>query len=143
MSDVKDNEVAGTEKAPGRFGRLYQGMTTIDFVGRKKIWFIASLVVILVGLGSLSVRGFNLGIDFKGGSSWEVLAPHSSISSMTTAVTKAGLSNPTVEKLGSQTYQVTADLNNDSTTVQTQITNAVIAATPASLAIAAITALVI
>ncbi len=128
MSDVKDNEVAGTERAPGRFGRLYQGMTTIDFVGRKKIWFIASLVVILVGLGSLSVRGFNLGIDFKGGSSWEVLAPHSSISSMTTAVTKAGLSNPTVEKLGSETYQVTADLNNDSTAVQTQITNAVIAA---------------
>ncbi len=128
MSDVKDSDVAGTEKAPGRFGRLYQGMTTIDFVGRKRIWFIASLVVILVGLGSLSVRGFNLGIDFKGGSSWEVLAPHSSISSMTTAVTKAGLSNPTVEKLGSQTYQVTADLNNDSTTVQTQITNAVIAA---------------
>ncbi len=125
MSDVKLNDAPGTLATPGRFGRLYQGLTTIDFVGRKRIWFIASLVVILVGLGSLSVRGFNLGIDFKGGSSWEVLAPHSSVSSMTAAVTKAGLSNPTVEKLGSQTYQVTADLNNDSTAVQAQITGAV------------------
>ncbi len=127
MSDVTTNETNSTA-TPGRFGRLYQGLTTIDFVGRKKIWFIASLVVILGGLGSLSVRGFNLGIDFKGGSSWEVLAPHSSIASMTSAVTKAGLANPTVEKLGSETYQVTADLNNDSSVVQSQITNAVVAA---------------
>ena len=113
---------------PGRFARLYQGLTTIDFVGRKKIWFTASIVVIVIGLGSLGVRGFNLGIDFKGGSSWEVLAPHSSISAMTSAVTKAGLSNPTVQKLGSQTYQVTADLNGDSTATQNNITNAVVTA---------------
>ena len=128
MSDVNVVSSDPSGKTPGRFARLYQGLTTIDFVGRKKIWFIASLVVILVGLGSLSVRGFNLGIDFKGGSSWEVLAPHSSISSMTTAVTNAGLSNPTVEKLGSQTYQVTANINGDSTKVQGQITTAVTAA---------------
>jgi preprotein translocase subunit SecF len=128
MSDVTVAETPQGAKTPGRFGRLYQGLTTIDFVGRKKLWFTASLAVIVLGLGSLGIRGFNLGIDFKGGSSWEVLAPHSSISAMTTAVTNAGLSNPTVQKLGSQTYQVTADLNNDSTDAQTHITNAVVAA---------------
>ena len=62
--------------------------------------------------GSLGIRGFNLGIDFKGGSSWEVLAPHATIAAMTSAVEKAGLRDPGVEKLGSQTYQVTADINN-------------------------------
>ena len=113
-------------RTPGRFGRLYQGLTTIDFVGRKKIWFTASLVVIVIGLGSLGVRGFNLGIDFKGGSSWEVLAPHSSISAMTNVVTGAGLNNPTVTKLGSETYQVTADLNGDSSSTQSTITTAVV-----------------
>ena len=113
-------------RSPGRFGRLYQGLTTIDFVGRKKIWFTASLVVIVIGLGSLGVRGFNLGIDFKGGSSWEVLAPHSSISAMTNVVTGAGLNNPTVTKLGSETYQVTADLNGDSSSTQSTITTAVV-----------------
>jgi preprotein translocase subunit SecF len=116
----------GGERRPGRFGRLYQGLTTVDFVGRRRIWFTASLVVIVIGLSSLGVRGFNLGIDFKGGSSWEVLASHSSISAMTSAVERAGLSNPTVQKLGSQTYQVTADLNNDSTAVQQSITTAVV-----------------
>ena len=117
-----------TAKTPGRFGRLYQGLTTIDFVGRKKIWFTVSIVIIVLGLGSLSIRGFNLGIDFKGGSSWEVLAPDTTISAMTHAVEQAGLSSPTVEKLGAKTYQVTADLNSLSQSRQLSVTNAVVAA---------------
>jgi preprotein translocase subunit SecF len=63
----------------GPVGRLYHGLTTVDFVGRRKIWFSVSLVIIVLGLGSLGIRGFNLGIDFKGGSSWEVLAPHTTV----------------------------------------------------------------
>jgi preprotein translocase subunit SecF len=103
----------------GPFGRLYHGLTTVDFVGRRKIWFAISAVIIVIGLGSLAIRGFNLGIDFKGGSSWEVLAPNTSIANMTHAVQSAGLNNPSVAKLGSDTYQVTANLNSLS---QTQLT---------------------
>src|ERR1039458_7458921 len=95
MSDDVTTEV----KTPGPLGRIYQGRTSIDFVGRKRTWFTISMVIIVLGLASLGIRGFNLGIDFKGGSSWEVLAPHSSITAMTTAVKSAGLSNPTVVKL--------------------------------------------
>src|ERR1700674_3730012 len=113
------------EKMPGRLGRIYQGRTTIDFVGRKRTWFTISMVIIVLGMGSLGIRGCNLGIDFKGGSSWEVLAPHSSITAMTTAVENAGLRDPTVEKLGSQTYQVTADINNLNATAQNNLTNKV------------------
>lgn len=113
-------------KTPGRFSRLYQGLTTIDFVGRRKTWFTISIVIIVIGLGSLAIRGFNLGIDFKGGSSWEVLAPHSSIRAVTNAVEKAGLVQPTVEKLGSATYQVTNDLNAFSAARQLTVTNNVV-----------------
>lgn len=111
---------------PGRFGRLYRGLTTVDFVGRRKVWFSISIAIILIGLGSLSIRGFNLGIDFKGGSSWEVLAPNTSISAVTSSVEKAGLSHPIVEKLGKDTYQVTADLNAFSSTKQLTVTNDVV-----------------
>ena len=114
-----------TEKTPGRLGRIYQGRTTVDFVGRKRTWFTISIVIIVLGLASLGIRGFNLGIDFKGGSSWEVRTPHSSIAAMTTAVTKAGLSIPTVEKLGSETYQVTADVKSLSPLAQVALTNKV------------------
>lgn len=113
-------------KVPGHFGRLYQGLTTIDFVGRKKTWFTISVIIIVIGLGSLAIRGFNLGIDFKGGSSWEVLAPHTSVQAMTTAVSNAGLSNPIVQKLGSETYQVSANLNALSTDQLKHVTDAVV-----------------
>ena len=39
----------------------------IDFMGRRRLWFAISGVVILISLVSLGVRGLNLGIDFKGG----------------------------------------------------------------------------
>jgi SecD/SecF fusion protein len=40
----------------------------IDFVGRRKAWFALSVIVIAIGIGSVAVKGLNLGIDFKGGS---------------------------------------------------------------------------
>ena len=118
MSDVT--------KTPGRFGRVYRWLTTVDFVGRRKLWFTISIAIILVGIGSLSIRGFNLGIDFKGGSSWEVLAPNTSIGAVTHSVEKAGLSKPIVEKLGKDTYEVTADLNALSADKQLSVTNDVV-----------------
>jgi SecD/SecF fusion protein len=39
----------------------------IDFIGRRRLWFAFSCVVIAISIGALAVRGLNLGIDFKGG----------------------------------------------------------------------------
>jgi SecD/SecF fusion protein len=39
----------------------------IDFMGKRKLWFAISGVVIVLGVLALGVRGLNLGIDFKGG----------------------------------------------------------------------------
>jgi SecD/SecF fusion protein len=40
----------------------------VDFIGRTRLWFAVSGVVVAVGIGSLALQGLNLGIDFKGGS---------------------------------------------------------------------------
>ncbi len=124
MSDT-DTFAPAVEHHYGPIGRLYHGLTTVDFVGRRKVWFSISMTIIVLGIASLGFRGFNFGIDFKGGSSWEVLAPHTSVATMTREVTAAGLPDPTVEKLGSETYQVTADINALSPTAQVQLTNKV------------------
>jgi preprotein translocase subunit SecD len=39
----------------------------IDVIGRRRLWFILSLVAIGVSVVALIVQGLNLGIDFKGG----------------------------------------------------------------------------
>jgi preprotein translocase subunit SecF len=44
----------------------------IDLVGKRHIWYLISAIAILPGLLSLIINGLNLGIDFTGGTSWEL-----------------------------------------------------------------------
>ncbi|HEX2158613.1 MAG TPA: protein translocase subunit SecF, partial [Actinomycetes bacterium] len=61
--------------------RMYHGETSFDFVGRRRLWFTVSALLVLVSLVSLVVPGLNFGIDFKGGAVFRVQP--------TTAVTEA------------------------------------------------------
>jgi SecD/SecF fusion protein len=49
----------------------FKGLS-IDFVGKRKLYYIISGVVILAGIISFFTKGFNLGVDFKGGRSYVV-----------------------------------------------------------------------
>ncbi|CAN5276308.1 protein translocase subunit SecF [soil metagenome] len=51
----------------GALGRIYRGETNIDFLGRRKLWFMLSGLVVLLSLGLLVTRGLNYGIEFVGG----------------------------------------------------------------------------
>ncbi len=82
-----------------RLGRLYHGETHINFVGRKKLWFAVSGLVILVGLGGLATRGLNLGIDFQGGSSW-VVPTDVSVGEARQALASVGLPDVEIQTLG-------------------------------------------
>ena len=96
------------------FVRLYRGETSFDFVGRRRTWYLISGAVIVLGLISMGTRGFNFGIDFKGGQSWEVAAPTLSSSTVQSAMQSAGVSDPIIEFLGTggnRKVQVEADLN--------------------------------
>jgi SecD/SecF fusion protein len=43
-----------------------------DFVGKRKMFYAISIIVIAAGIGSWAFRGFNLGVDFIGGTSYKV-----------------------------------------------------------------------
>ena len=79
--------------------RLYQGETAFDFVGRSRRWFTGSGVVILIGLIALAVTGLKFGIDFKGGTSWEVPANGVSVTAARDAVGAQGIKDATVQTL--------------------------------------------
>ncbi len=46
---------------------LIKSTTNIDFMAHRKIAVVISLLVIVIGIGSLVTRGLNFGLDFTGG----------------------------------------------------------------------------
>ena len=50
-----------------RLLKIVPANTSIDFVGKRKIAFGLSIILILVSVGTFLVQGLNLGIDFRGG----------------------------------------------------------------------------
>lgn len=81
---------------------IFHEQTNYDFVGPKKKWFIFSGVLILIGLAALGIRGLNLGIEFKGGTAWEVEVhdKRPTADGARSAVEAAGLIDPSIQLLG-------------------------------------------
>ncbi|HEV2760722.1 MAG TPA: protein translocase subunit SecF [Acidimicrobiales bacterium] len=102
--------------------KLYHGETTIDFVGRRNIWFVVSSVFVLAGLISLLTQGLNYGIDFKGGTSWEVPASGVSVEEAREAVRPLGLGDATIQTVGGDRIRVAS--GNQSPEQQAQISQA-------------------
>ncbi|GAA1911721.1 protein translocase subunit SecF [Nocardioides marmoribigeumensis] len=56
-----------------RFGHdLYDGTISIDFVGRKLLWYSISAVIVLVSVAGLLLPKLNMGIEFEGGVEYRV-----------------------------------------------------------------------
>jgi len=128
---IDDDTVSSTDtggKRPNAFVRLYRGETSFDFVGRRRTWYLISGIIIVLGVVSMGVRGFNFGIDFKGGQSWEVPASTLSAATVQKAMQSAGVSDPIVQFLGTgsnRKVQVEADLNRLSPNQKTNTEQAV------------------
>ncbi|HEX2192106.1 MAG TPA: hypothetical protein VHH09_02855, partial [Acidimicrobiales bacterium] len=88
--------------------RLYHGETAFDFVGRKAWWFALSALVIGAGILSLLTQGLNYGIDFKGGTAWEVEAPGVSVAEARDALRPLGLGDAKIQIAGGDTLRVQA-----------------------------------
>lgn len=74
-----------------QFGnRLYTGESSINFIGRRNLWYIVSAVAILLAVGATVLRGgFSFGIEFRGGSEFQVSNPASVDTSIATKTVNA------------------------------------------------------
>jgi preprotein translocase subunit SecF len=80
-------------------GRLYRGEVSIDFVGRKKLWYIISGCILVISIAALLFRGLNYSVDFKGGSTFEFAANGTNTTQVANVVANAGVPNAQVQAL--------------------------------------------
>jgi len=81
--------------------RLYRGELSYDFIGRRKVWYVVSGILMLLSVVSIGVRGLHPSIDFKGGVVFQFPKTGHSISDARAAVTAAGVTPEVVTITGS------------------------------------------
>lgn len=97
-----------------QFGnRLYTGETSINFIGRRWLWYATSLIAIIVAVGITTLRGgFTFGIEFRGGSEFQVSNPTSTSTSIATDTVHESISDDAATKVtvvGGSTVRVQTD----------------------------------
>jgi preprotein translocase subunit SecF len=88
---------------------LYSGSRSIDFVGRRKVWFgVAGIMVILAILIPVARGGFNIGIEFVGGSEFLVSGGASKSTSLAVDAVNSVVADkfPVVTTIGADTVRV-------------------------------------
>ncbi len=90
---------------------LYRGDHHFDFPAMWRKALTVSLALVVLSLGALVVRGLNLGIEFEGGTSWEVQAPGASVADAREALSGTGAETGKIQTVGSDSIRVRADID--------------------------------
>ncbi len=86
--------------------RLASYDNDIDFPRIWRIGFAITAVLLVLSVGALVGRKLNLGIDFEGGTSWEVVAPDASVSDARSALGATGEAGAKIQIVGADTVRV-------------------------------------
>ncbi len=103
---------------------LYRGQKSFNIVGKRKVWYTISAVLLIVSFAILGVRGLNLSIEFKGGA--EFIAPASNpttetVTAARNAVNSAGTTAASVTIVGGDKIRVqTPNLSTEESVVVSQ-----------------------
>jgi preprotein translocase subunit SecF len=78
-------------------GRLYRGEVSVDFVGRRKMFYAISGLILVIAIAAVLIRGLDYSVDFKGGSVFTFSAQGVSTTRVESVVTGIdSAANPTV-----------------------------------------------
>jgi preprotein translocase subunit SecF len=82
--------------------RLFK-KTNIDFLGKRKWWYIFSGTMMLIGIFAVFIKGLDFGIDFRGGTEIVISFQQKvEISEVRIALTKIGLGNSEIKSYGGE-----------------------------------------
>jgi preprotein translocase SecF subunit len=94
-------------KRPGGLGglghRLYNGEAGLDVVGRSRLIYRITAVLMLLCFAAMFFRGFNFGIDFAGGNSLRLPGDETVLAEVRAAAEEAGAQVATAQVVGGDT----------------------------------------
>jgi len=80
------------EPEPGAIAREPRPPRSLDIIGARNWFFLASLIIIIPGIISMATQGFLLGIDFQGGTEFRLkFSQNPGIGAVQAAVTAQGV----------------------------------------------------
>ena len=83
-------------------GRLYRGEVSVDFVGRRRLWYAISGLILVISIVAVLVRGLSFSVDFKGGAVFTFPSSSTSVSQVQSAVESGGVSGAIVQQVHGQ-----------------------------------------
>ncbi|HOP49113.1 MAG TPA: protein translocase subunit SecF [Ignavibacteriales bacterium] len=92
--------------------RIFHNLN-VDFMSRRKMFYILSSVIIVLGFISMAIRGMHFGIDFKGG--LEVVLNFEkpvSLNEMRAKANQIGIGNPEIKTFGTNGILIRTDVQN-------------------------------
>lgn len=79
----------------------------MDFIGKRKIWYALSLLIIIPGIISLFLQGLNLGVDFAGGNALQIkFAQEVKIEDLRAQLNTMEMSNSKIQTMDGGSYQI-------------------------------------
>ncbi len=82
--------------------RLFK-KTNIDFLGKRKMWYVISSIMVVLGMFSVFIKGISYGIDFRGGTELVLTFQQSiDVGDIRAALTKVGLGNSEIKYYGTE-----------------------------------------
>ncbi len=82
--------------------QIFKQETRIDFLGRRRIAFVVSAILLVISLTALGLRGLNYGLDFTGGTIIEVGYPEDAqLETIRSTLASKGFPDAVVQYFGS------------------------------------------
>ena len=92
--------------------RLRRGGFHFNIVGHARRWFIISGVFMLISVGSLGLREINAGLEFRGGTAFQVQADRTAdvtVADLRESAKNAGLREATIQEIGDRGFLIQAE----------------------------------
>jgi preprotein translocase subunit SecF len=86
--------------------RLQSGETSVNIVGNRKRFFIASLALVIISMAGLGIRHLNLGVEFQGGAVFQFKDASISVADARDAVSGVGIKDPVAQRVGTDGVRV-------------------------------------